>query len=201
MKKTVALFLLISVAAISAWSIDAPMMLARPDLTWKLHIDSVNAGLITEQPDDESDTTATTEDPWSIFRRDVLSGDILPVSLGSDQDLDDDLSPYRVIILPGTTVLDSVARNNVQKVLASGGGVLATGPVGIRNPDGSWAGYDFLNQLIGSEPTLLNDTGITSANMAFQLRSGYPGTVGITPRILSPIVCSNGAPNLDQCKE
>ncbi|HET7746874.1 MAG TPA: hypothetical protein VFM29_06210, partial [Vicinamibacteria bacterium] len=80
---------------------------------------------------------------WRVVAREAE----VPVRITTPDRLPAVLDNASVLVLPHATHLDAPAREAIVAFVKSGRGVVASGPVGTRTPDGAWAGWDFLNTL------------------------------------------------------
>jgi hypothetical protein len=91
---------------------------------------------------------------WS----EALSGLAVPHEVVREPALSAVLGGATALVLPGTACLGDTTRDAVRAFLKRGRGVVATGPVGSRDGDCSWRGWDFLGELTGAgrvEPLVL----------------------------------------------
>lgn len=89
----------------------------------------------------------------------------------------DDLSDYKLIILPGIKALSEKEIIKLKKFLESGGSIYATGAIASYSNDGKWKGWQFLNEVFG-----INFTKEISVNEIYKihtLRGGLPLTANI----------------------
>ncbi len=64
------------------------------------------------------------------------------LTAGIDTDLD-------VVVLPRVVALSPMQKANLRTYLSQGKGVIASGPVGVRDNDGQWAGWQFFSEITG----------------------------------------------------
>lgn len=89
----------------------------------------------------------------------------------------DDLSNYKLIILPGIKSLSDREIIKLKKYLESGGSIFATGGIASYSSDGKWKGWQFLNEVFG-----INFTKEISVNEIYKihtLRGGLPLTANV----------------------
>lgn len=102
-----------------------------------------SASLYSENPQ----AFALPERQWER----LLSHEGMPARVVSDSDLAQGLGDATVLILPGTACLGKDQRTTILNFLKSGKGVIASGPVGTRNANCEWQGWDFLTGLTGAQ--------------------------------------------------
>jgi peptidoglycan/xylan/chitin deacetylase (PgdA/CDA1 family) len=68
----------------------------------------------------------------------------------SDQQLEGELTPYRVVVLPSAVCLSAAQKRNLRNFLRAGNGVIATWATGTRDERGMWKDWDFLRELTGA---------------------------------------------------
>src|SRR5262249_1452740 len=76
--------------------------------------------------------------------------------------------------------------------LAAGGGVVLTGSIGVRDPDGSWRGYERMRSLLGAEPIPL---AVDAAQALVAARRGVLSSP-LVPRERIAIRAESGLPGL-----
>ncbi len=104
--------------------------------------------------------------PERLWER-VLKHEGIPYRVISDGVLAHNLGDASVLILPGAACLDEDERKAINSFLAEGKGVIASGPMGTRDADCNWVGWDFLNKLTGGhEASTL--TPETNVNVTFR---------------------------------
>lgn len=104
--------------------------------------------------------------PERLWER-VLNHEGIPFRVVSDSVLAHNLGNATVLILPGAACLDGDERKAINGFLAEGKGVIASGPLGTRDADCNWVGWDFLNKLSGArEASTL--TPETNVNVTFR---------------------------------
>lgn len=89
----------------------------------------------------------------------------------------DDLSNYKLIILPGIKSLSENEIIKLKKYLELGGSIFATGPIASYTNDGKWKGWQFLNEVFG-----INFTREISVNEIYKIHTlcgGLPLTANI----------------------
>ncbi|MEP0862165.1 MAG: beta-galactosidase trimerization domain-containing protein [Ignavibacterium sp.] len=89
----------------------------------------------------------------------------------------DDLSSYKLIVLPGIKALSEKEIIKLKKYLESGGSIFATGGIASYSNDGKWKGWQFLNEVFG-----INFTKEISVNEIYKihtLRGGLPLTANV----------------------
>ncbi len=87
--------------------------------------------------------------PERLWER-VLSSAGVPYRVVSDAVVAKDLGDATVLILPGAACLGPDQRKSINNFLSEGKGVVASGPVGTRDADCAWVGWDFLTKLSGA---------------------------------------------------
>lgn len=104
----------------------------------------------------ESSANFHSDNPFgfSLVEREWMDRILRPAGIPyrqiSDQDLAKGLGDANVLILPESACLDDAQRNTIREFLAAGKGVIASGPVGARNGNCEWKGWDFLTALTGA---------------------------------------------------
>jgi peptidoglycan/xylan/chitin deacetylase (PgdA/CDA1 family) len=81
----------------------------------------------------------------------ILKHEGIPPHVISDAELGKGLGDATVLILPGAACLGKDQRMTIRNFLADGKGVIASGPVGTRNANCEWQGWDFLTGLTGAQ--------------------------------------------------
>lgn len=89
----------------------------------------------------------------------------------------EDISKYKLIILPGIKSLSDKEIIKLKKFLEKGGSVFATGGIGSYSSDGKWKGWQFLNEVFGINFT--REIGVNEIYKIHTLRGGLPLTANI----------------------
>lgn len=89
----------------------------------------------------------------------------------------DDLSKYKLIILPGIKALSDKEIIKLKKYLESGGSIFATGAIASYSADGKWKGWQFFNEVFGINFT--REIGVNEIYKIHTLRGGLPLTANI----------------------
>ncbi len=91
----------------------------------------------------------------------------------------EDLSVYKLIILPGIKALSEKEIIKLKKYLESGGSIFATGAIASYSSDGKWKGWQFFNEVFGINFT--KEIGVNEIYKVHTLRGGLPLTANIPP--------------------
>ncbi len=89
----------------------------------------------------------------------------------------EDLSVYKLIILPGIKALSEKEIIKLKKYLESGGSIFATGAIASYSSDGKWKGWQFFNEVFGINFT--KEIGVNEIYKVHTLRGGLPLTANI----------------------
>ncbi|GMU95593.1 polysaccharide deacetylase family protein [Ignavibacterium album] len=89
----------------------------------------------------------------------------------------EDLSAYKLIILPGIKALSEKEIIKLKKYLESGGSVFATGAIASYSNDGKWKGWQFFNEVFGIN--FAKEIGVNEIYKIHTLRGGLPLTANI----------------------
>lgn len=89
----------------------------------------------------------------------------------------EDLSSYKLIILPGIKSLSDREVIKLKKYLESGGSIFATGGIASYSSDGKWKGWQFLNEVFGINFT--KEIGVNEIYKIHTLRGGLPLTANV----------------------
>src|SRR5215470_2810322 len=89
---------------------------------------------------------APRAEPWQA----LLASDSRVRQLASLAALD--VAELGAVVLPEPRALGDSDARVLSAYLEAGGGVVLTGSIGVRNPDGSWRGYERMRSLLGAEP-------------------------------------------------
>jgi peptidoglycan/xylan/chitin deacetylase (PgdA/CDA1 family) len=89
----------------------------------------------------------------------------------------DDISNYKLIILPGIKSLSEKEVIKLKKFLENGGSIFATGGIGSYSSDGKWKGWQFLNEVFGINFT--REIGVNEIYKIHTLRGGFPLTANV----------------------
>jgi hypothetical protein len=72
----------------------------------------------------------------------------IPFRTIHDEDLAGGLEPSSgILVLPMVQCLSDSQKRSIRKFLAGGGGLVATGPLGVRDENGKWLGWDYLQEI------------------------------------------------------
>src|SRR5262249_8642668 len=96
------------------------------------------------------------------------------------------------VVLPEPRVLAESDAKALSSYLAAGGGVVLTGSIGVRDPDGSWRGYERMRSLLGAEPIPL---AVDAAQALVAARRGVLSSP-LVPRERIAIRAESGLPGL-----
>lgn len=111
---------------------------------------------------------------WEMF----LLGLNIPYRLASDRDLARGVSgETRLLILPAAEALSDGQRRQVERFLERGGGVIASGRVGLFDERGRNAGDQFFRDVFGAE--LVSTLPEQPAGILQALDGGHAPTVGL----------------------
>ena len=88
------------------------------------------------------------------------------------------LSPGAVVVAPATLCLPVEAGLALQSHLEDGGSVVAVGPVGARDADCAWRGWDFLESLTGARAIREMDE---RSGLYLTIPGGVPLALGLEP--------------------
>ncbi|MEO0020481.1 MAG: polysaccharide deacetylase family protein [candidate division WOR-3 bacterium] len=98
----------------------------------------------------------------------------------TSRELEKGIEGYDLLILPSAICLSERERSAIRRFLSGGGGVLATGPLGARDEQGGWQGWEFLSSLFGVEVTgEIGPKGNVSASLT--LKGNSPLSYRIPP--------------------
>ncbi len=111
---------------------------------------------------------ANIERQWEL----VLNREGIPFRRFTDRDLGQGLGDANALILPELTCLDEAQRKTITDFLADGKGVIASGPVGARDGNCEWKGWDFLAGLTGARGAS-TVTPPTSVDVGFRGQSFF----------------------------
>jgi len=89
----------------------------------------------------------------------------------------EDISNYKLIILPGIKSLSEKEVIKLKRFLENGGSIFATGGIGSYSNDGKWKGWQFLNEVFGINFT--REIGINEIYKIHTLRGGLPLTANV----------------------
>jgi hypothetical protein len=106
------------------------------------------------------------EGPERLWER-ILKADSIPYRVISDAVSAQGLGDATVLILPGSACLGDDQRRVITRFLEDGKGVVASGPVGTRDADCTWRGWDFLAKLTGAQ-SASSATPPTNINVTFR---------------------------------
>jgi hypothetical protein len=81
----------------------------------------------------------------------LLDQEAVSYAVVPETGLSEGLKGASVLILPGASCLGEAERDAVDAFLAAGGGVVAAGPVGTRDGECDWLGWDLVTSLSGAE--------------------------------------------------
>ncbi|HEV2351725.1 MAG TPA: polysaccharide deacetylase family protein [Terriglobia bacterium] len=104
--------------------------------------------------------------PERLWER-VLKLDGIPYRVISDAVSAQGLGDATVLVLPGSACLDDAQRKVIASFLGAGKGVVASGPVGTRDADCTWKGWDFLTRLTGAQ-SASSATPTTNIDVTFR---------------------------------
>ncbi len=116
----------------------------------------------------------------------------------SDGQLEGDLKPYRVLVLPSAVCLSEKETANIRAFVKDGKGVISTWATGTRNEHGKWKGWDFLRELTGAdsfEPDEGNPPWFVSFLAGSPITAGAPA--GARVQVASPERLKATALNVD----
>ena len=99
-----------------------------------------------------------------------------------------------VVVLPEPREIGAREFVLLQEFLAGGGGVVLTGSIGVRGPDGSWRGYELMRALLGAEVIALDPE---RAQAVVAARRG-PLSAPLLPRERVAVAREPGLPGLAQ---
>jgi peptidoglycan/xylan/chitin deacetylase (PgdA/CDA1 family) len=99
-----------------------------------------------------------------------------PSDLISDEQLETGLSGYRVLVLPSAVCLSKKQQDTIRAFLEAGNGVIATWTTGSRDERGNWLGWQFLEEITGSDAFEIPDQ---PAPWYVSFIAGSPITAGI----------------------
>lgn len=89
----------------------------------------------------------------------------------------EDISNYKLIILPGIKSLSEKEVIKLKKFLENGGSIFATGGIGSYSNDGKWKGWQFLSEVFGINFT--REIGVNEIYKIHTLRGGLPLTANV----------------------
>lgn len=89
----------------------------------------------------------------------------------------EDLSRYKLVILPGTKSLSEKQIVKLKDFLETGGSIFATGGIGSYSSDGKWKGWQFFNEVFGISFT--REISVDEIYKIHTLRGGLPLTAGV----------------------
>jgi len=140
---------------------------------------------------------ASFDGPERLWER-VLKLDGIPYRVISDAVSGQGLGDATVLILPGSACLDDAQRKVITRFLDDGKGVVASGPVGTRDGDCAWRGWNFLAGLTGAQ-TAAAVTPTTDSNVTFrgQLFFSQKIPAGLRLKIPSQELTVISAPEAD----
>ena len=104
--------------------------------------------------------------PERLWER-LLKHEGIPFRVISDAALAHNSGDATVLILPGAACLDRDERKAINSFVAEGKGVIASGPLGTRDANCNWVGWEFLNTLTGGRDASAR-TPPTSVNATFR---------------------------------
>ncbi len=81
---------------------------------------------------------------------DLLKRLKVPCDLVSDEQLEQGLRDYRVLVLPAAVCLSEKEKESLRAFLKEGNGIVSTWATGARNEKGDWKDLDFLQELTGA---------------------------------------------------
>lgn len=111
---------------------------------------------------------------WNKF----LSNNNSPFEVINDKIVEnEDLSKYKLIVLPGSKSLSEIEIIKLKAYLENGGSILATGGTGSYSNDGKWKGWQFFNEVFGIQ--FIREIGVEEIYKIHTLRGGLPLTAGI----------------------
>src|SRR5579863_2037800 len=113
-----------------------------------------------------SENPQSFDGPERLWER-VLKLDGIPYRVISDAVSAQGLGDATVLILPGSACLGDGQRKVFTRFLADGKGIIASGPVGTRDADCAWKGWDFLTKLAGAQ-SASTVTPSTNINVTFR---------------------------------
>jgi len=96
------------------------------------------------------------ENPEALYRRaQYWSRQLDSVGVPSREVGDDELAASlgeaNLLVLPAAICLNEAQRKAIREFLAAGSNIIASGPVGVRDANCDWVGYDFLRALTGAQ--------------------------------------------------
>ncbi len=133
---------------------------------------------LTAENNNEKDPQAASANKITIWKK-ILDENNLDFQIISDTADFQNLSRYKIVVLPGNSCLSDINVDLIYKYLDSGGSVIATGDVGSKDQDGNPRSNDFMIRNFGAKTrkTYLKP----NEACAIQLRFGFPGTLALDP--------------------
>lgn len=83
-----------------------------------------------------------------------------------------------MLVLPGCLLLSNEEKLGIKRFVAKGGKLLACWSVGVRDENGDWVGFDFLQQMVGG---LLSDQAVDPAGGTAVILSGAGPITAMLP--------------------
>lgn len=100
----------------------------------------------------------------------------IPCEVISDARLEEGPLPHQVLVLPSALCLSKKERENIRSLLKEGKGVICTWATGVRDDQGNWKGWDFLQELTGADSFQSSDR---EPPWLITFSSASPVTVGV----------------------